>query len=701
MKITKLLSVTLAIVLLLCNMVTFAEEKKPTVIIDSKNIVAAYTGRIALSVKNFEDFVGAFNFEVKFPEIVQIVDVYLGLDKLTSLSDGGSDYNIRNGNVLVLAGTCNYGDENDLDDNTVYYVEFNIAEDTLIGEYPIEFTEDTFIVSDSNDEEIIIPNMVNGVINVTSKPAIKADINEDVNINALDITVLRKWLIGLDYGTVFNKIAADVNEDKAVNIKDLVAIKKYIIGAINKPLPDTGGVVTQVTGGAEVQAAALRTAIDESKDNLVVTGKKYYVSQNGNDSNDGTSPDKAFKTLNKVEGLYGKLQEGDAVFFERGSVFRVSPDYYYSLTLKNGVTYGAYGQGEKPMILGSEKNYADKNLWTLTEKDNIWKLNFSNSDAGIIVLNGGRETGKKQTEIRYLTVNDHFYHDWDNNILYFYCDRGNPGEVFTEIEIGVKKEIFHLPKGAQNIKVDNIGFSYSGIFGIRGSDGSTNITITNCTFSWIGGSLFDDKSNRYGNAIEFTNGCENILVKNCSFEQIFDSGVTFQVGNSPFCKFTVEDCLFEYNGMSGFEWWTQGDDGKQDGVPVDITVIEDITFKNNIVRFTGYGWSKATRSPAHIRNGWKDKWYPNMKNFTIVNNVFDCANGQIIASGWKAEPDGYSVCDNTYYQCAVKMPDDEKYQPFTPLNGKGNFVSNYEELVCAVGDVDKSPQKIEWLAPIK
>lgn len=444
---------------------------------------------------------------------------------------------------------------------------------------------------------------------------------------------------------------------------------------MNKTLPLTGGPVERFIGGANEEAEIFRNHVYESQDRLVVTGKKFYVSQNGNDKNDGTSPEKAFKTLERVKQLSDSLNQGDGVFFERNSVFRSVTD----LDLVSGVTYGAYGKGKKPEINGSDRNFADKEEWALTENKNIWKMVFPLTDAGIIVLNGGNEVGKKQMELSELTENDDFYHDWDEKILYFYCDRGNPGEVFTDIEIGVKTRLFHMPRESKDIVIDNIDFRYTGLFGIRSDGKAKNITVTNCSFAWIGGALFNNKSNRFGNAIEFADGCEDITVKNCYFDQIFDSGVTFQIGDSLYRNFTVEDCLFEYNGMSGFEWWTKGDNGEKDGIPIDVTRIEDITITNNFIRFTGFGWSKATRSPAHIRNGWRDKWYPNMKNFVVSNNVFDCVEGEIVSSGWKIAPEGYTVCNNTYYQ------------------GKNDYISNYEELVCTVGTFDKSPQKIEWI----
>lgn len=465
---------------------------------------------------------------------------------------------------------------------------------------------------------------------------------------------------------------------------------------MKKSLPNTGGRVPKMLGYAEEEAKIFRDRINESLDEITVTGKKIYVSQNGNDQNDGTSPDKAFKTLDKVRDICADLKAGDGVFLERNSIFRTNADF----DLVSGVTYAAYGSGAKPQVYGSDKNYADKSIWSSTEMEHIWKIEpFSYTDVGIMVLDCGNEVGKKQMELNELTENSDFCHDWDKNILYFYCDLGNPGEVFNDIEIGVKTRIFHIPIESHDIVIDNIGFCYSGLFGVRSSGQVKNITITNCTFSWLGGSLFNNKSNRFGNGIEFAAGCEDILVKNCSFDQIFDTGVTFQIESFPYRNFSVVDCLFEYNGMSGFEWWTGGNQGEKDGLPIDITIIENIKIENNLMRLTGFGWSKATRSPTHIRNGWSPKWYPNMKDFVIKNNIFDYANGPIIASGWKIKPEGYIICDNTYYQALVEpQGEDLGYAPFNSKSGEDKYVSNDEEFVLAVSGVDNSPKKIEWIS---
>ena len=125
-----------------------------------------------------------------------------------------------------------------------------------------------------------------------------------------------------------------------------------------------------LSGGADREAKLLREKILNAKDNLKITGKSYYISNSGNDNNDGLSPETAWKTVEKIEQMGDFLEYGDAVLFERGSEFRLKS----CIVCVDGVTYGAYGQGKKPVLIGSEINYADKTLWTKTNRPNLWVL---------------------------------------------------------------------------------------------------------------------------------------------------------------------------------------------------------------------------------------------------------------------------------------------------------------------------------------
>jgi parallel beta-helix repeat protein len=77
----------------------------------------------------------------------------------------------------------------------------------------------------------------------------------------------------------------------------------------------------------------------------------YYVDPSGSDSANGLTPATAFQTVSKVSGL--SLTPGQSVGFKRGGQWREA------LTVKNGVSYGAYSTGADPIL-----NAGDLKTWT-------------------------------------------------------------------------------------------------------------------------------------------------------------------------------------------------------------------------------------------------------------------------------------------------------------------------------------------------
>ena len=80
----------------------------------------------------------------------------------------------------------------------------------------------------------------------------------------------------------------------------------------------------------------------------------YYVdASNGNDNNNGLSPETAWKTITRVNNEWG-YQAGDDILFKRGETWTDSGlDIHHSGTTENPVIIGAYGAGPKPVIDGS------------------------------------------------------------------------------------------------------------------------------------------------------------------------------------------------------------------------------------------------------------------------------------------------------------------------------------------------------------
>ena len=79
----------------------------------------------------------------------------------------------------------------------------------------------------------------------------------------------------------------------------------------------SGTVLKRFQQKAEEMKKNVLASADPSPDTF--SGRCYYFSNDGADSNDGLSPQSALKTPGMVEHL--PLQRGDAVLFRRGDIF--------------------------------------------------------------------------------------------------------------------------------------------------------------------------------------------------------------------------------------------------------------------------------------------------------------------------------------------------------------------------------------------
>jgi hypothetical protein len=98
----------------------------------------------------------------------------------------------------------------------------------------------------------------------------------------------------------------------------------------------------------------------------------YYVdASNGNDANNGMTPTTAWQSIPKVVIMSTGFQPGDTILFKKGEIWigeRINMDTHPSGTFDNPITYGAYGEGAKPIItIHSIQN----EIWT-DEGSNIW-----------------------------------------------------------------------------------------------------------------------------------------------------------------------------------------------------------------------------------------------------------------------------------------------------------------------------------------
>ena len=373
------------------------------------------------------------------------------------------------------------------------------------------------------------------------------------------------------------------------------------------------------------QAKTMRDKVLSYKDKLpkTVTGKIWYVSNKGKDTNDGSSPETAWGSIFAMNFNKDKIQAGDAVLFERGGVYRGV------FTAKSGVYYGAYGKGDKPCIYASDQNYA-KVSWTY-KNANIWVCDAPFSkDVGTLIFNHGESVGFKKDKRYYLENNGDFWCDCQNgHKLYVYMDK-NPAKLYKSIEIGINKNIISIEDGTKKVTIENLCLKYTGGHAISATGDVRNIIIRGCEIGFIGGSYLDG-SLRFGNAIEFFVGGNDILVENNWIYQIYDSGITHQGGGEYIAKnLNFTDNLIEYCGMGSYEYWLAGH--------WDVSWAENVTFADNICRFAGYCWGgeqRADKCSTHIRTDVSCR--NTMKNFKVTGNIFDQSSENLLEIGSTSE----------------------------------------------------------------
>lgn len=462
-----------------------------------------------------------------------------------------------------------------------------------------------------------------------------------------------------------------------------------------KPGKHGQNISAQPLGFAEAEAAALRDEIlntPNTEELYSITGTKYYISASGNDNNDGTTPETAFRTAEVLDCI--DLESGDAVLFERGSVFR----FYRPHVACQGVVYGSYGIGAKPEIYTSPANYAEKGVWKLTDKANIWAASFPYADAGGMVFDHGNKVGALwRSGIASLKENGQFHHDNEDELVYLYSDKGDPAEVYSSIEIMPSVHIFRIPKGVGQVTFDNLCLKYTGGFAITGADVGEGITVTNCEMGYIGG-LYNGTV-RFGNAFEiFTGAGVKYGARNVRFEhnwvyQTFDSAVTWQGHGGEGCLYeniSFSNNLFEYNNADIEFFERKG------------AVVKNFRMENNIMRFTGMGWGTQDKEGG-IRGiegcvRCRTLLLGRMENISFKNNTMDCPARQII--NWTSRPEQKSEIQASDNRVFVKSS--YRTTSIVVQGLEDNESDEYalkatdaRELEAALGRFDKTA-KVEW-----
>lgn len=391
------------------------------------------------------------------------------------------------------------------------------------------------------------------------------------------------------------------------------------------------------------------------------------------------------------------------VCFKRGDTWRGE-----QLVAIPNLTITAYGTGAKPVIMGSPENgggAANASKWT-DMGNNIWRYEGSQnwSDVGNIVFNDGESYAKKITQLYVKNAGQSNYRitdftnapaqtytfdSWDDlkNDLDFFHDKnfeggsdatgylylysiGNPAERFESIEFAIDLKLVYIHHD-DGVTVDNICFKYTGAHAVA-ADGTpeatlSDLTVQNCEFYWIGGSV-QDRINasvigtqavtydvRYGNAIEVYGQVDGFVATNNYIYQVFDTGITVQkTMSSSGGDYSQENIEFsnnviEYCNYSIEYFLTQIPEGNNSS-------MVNFEISDNIMWNAGKGFCE-TRGiwdrgfSAHIKSQFTAPCN-RAENFVISNNVMIGVRDQFLqirnSFGKDSMP---TLTNNTFYGC--------------------------------------------------
>ena len=257
----------------------------------------------------------------------------------------------------------------------------------------------------------------------------------------------------------------------------------------------------------------------------------YYVKSEGLDTSNGTAPDRAWKTMSKVNGF--TFAAGDSCLFERGGTWYETLTPHDNGTATGYISYGAYGSGPKPIINGG----------TVTSGfalvSGSWDVTLA-AQPYVVVTYG--VWGKQQASKAACIAPGDWY--WVASTLSVFWP-SNPSGYCC---VGARTTGIAAAKNYNNF--DSFHITNVQKYGILYT-GSNYGSVTNCDFDSIAA-----QASFSGFGIDLA--CNYVNVTNCTFNNINDAGVTITPSTTG-C--VVSYCTFnncwngnEYGG--GGEGWS-------------------------------------------------------------------------------------------------------------------------------------------------
>lgn len=192
--------------------------------------------------------------------------------------------------------------------------------------------------------------------------------------------------------------------------------------------------------GAKAEAATYY--VDSSiTDTHVASATPDFTTYNHTDFTTESGTDSVFKTIADIN-VFSALQPGDNVYFRKGQTWREQLTVPASGTDGHLITFGAFGIGDKPIIIGSEDVLGVTGDWT-DEGSNVWSRTLA-TECTVVMFNGTQWDLDWTKGILDTTPDAQYDWGWVSgtpNKLKVYSV-GNPAVYYTSIEASQRENGF-------------------------------------------------------------------------------------------------------------------------------------------------------------------------------------------------------------------------------------------------------------------
>ena len=395
-------------------------------------------------------------------------------------------------------------------------------------------------------------------------------------------------------------------------------------------------------GGTSTTTAGPMAAVQPAAD-------VYYVSNDGSDDNDGRTPATAWRTLAHVNDQ--EFQAGDSVLFKRGDTWRETLHVSSSGIPSAWITFGAYGTGDKPRILGSERavgwTEVDTNIWqSSTPLNNPYQGGYSYAEVFFEELDGTTSWGEQHDD--YTQMTDEHDWSWSANRIYVYAP-SNPDSRYAAVEVPQRDSGIRFPEVPYNepveyVALDNLELMYAMRHGIYPGYNEVEVHGLRITNNHIGFIGVKGGSSAYCIAAWHS----DMLIQNNTIHDCGRRGVSLNTYTDNTSDLTISNVTIDNNHFYNGFHTTSADISSLPGLGHTFT---NITISNNLIDDTARG-STGIHEGCFASSCTSNSIYAESNgntysDFYIYNNVILGSTSRAILL--RGDMDDVHVYHNTVY----------------------------------------------------